>query len=89
MHKAYTGTYWYVLVHTGMYQYITVCTHFINVQTCTCQYEHVHTSTYAYMQFLSLFKKLQTGLEPANFCIPPAEFTPALQGTYLNTGENS
>ena len=30
---------------------------FINVQTCACQYVHVHTGTYAYMPFLTLFKK--------------------------------
>ena len=74
-----TGMYWYVLVHTSMY--------FINVQTCTCQYVNVHTGTYAYMPFLTFSKKVQTGLEPAIFCVPRAEFTPALRSTDLNADE--
>jgi hypothetical protein len=63
-----TSTYWYVPVHTGLSSHKLFYEYVMNVQT----------STYACSPFCTCSKKVQTGLEPAIFCILLAECTPAL-----------
>jgi hypothetical protein len=79
-YKSCIGLYSYKLVctsYTSMYQYTLVCTKMYLLHTRTYQYIRVNTRTV----FFTHFKKIQTGLKPAIFCIPLAdsERTPALR----------
>jgi hypothetical protein len=77
-----TSMYKYVQVCTSMYLYNLLCTSMHWYMTILSLQKRLYTSTYSYIRVqtvCSRSKKVQTGLEPAIFCMLLAKRTPTLR----------